>query len=190
MTNLTYPGLLKRYWRGLSQTGAWLVGIISVFAFPPPEEVGSDSEQTFRAFCVFILAVLLGILAIPLTKYKGKKGALGWAVTAGIALLAGGVLFFEYQNQRAEYSAKYEQKRIVVGSILTSAGQMYATHEAGFTKEKAVFDAGGKPALIWQSASIHKNANRLHTTYTFVVVFLALSAVLAIQAKYCASQKR
>jgi hypothetical protein len=181
---------LKRYWKGLAQTGAWLVGIVGVFVFPPPELVGSDSEKTFRLLCVFILSVLMGVLTLPLRKFKTKKAARGWSFASALALLIGVLLFFQYQSQRAQWSAACAKRRVVVGSVLTDAGKTYAANEAVFTKEAAVFDAGCKPALVWTDASIHSNAVRLHTLYTVVIVLFALAALMAIQAQYCATRPR
>jgi len=184
-------GTLKRYWKGLAQTGAWLVGIVSVFVFPPPEQVGSDTEQTFRAFCVFIVSVLVGILAFPLGKFKKKSATKGWSVASAVALLIGVTLFFKYQSQRAEWSAPCGERRVVVvGSVLTDAGKTYAANEPVFTKDAAVIDAGCKPTLVWTEASIHENAIRLHTIYTFLIVCFSLAPVMVIQTGFCASRRR
>jgi hypothetical protein len=180
---------IKSNWRGLSQTGAWLVGTLSVFVFAPPTEVGSDSAGTFRSLCVFVLASLMGILSISLSKLKSKDAASGWAVVAVLLLCSGISLFFWYQSYRSEWSVDSGRSRVVIGSELTEDGKTYMQTDRPASNEQAVFEAGGKPERIWTAGSIHSKAQRLYTIYFCLIIALSLAAVTAIQTRYCVLQE-
>ncbi len=180
---------LKSNWRGLAQTGVWIIGIVSIFVFTPPAEIGSDSAGTFRSFSAFALAVLMGIMSVPLSKLKSKNAALGWAAVAIFLLGLGVGLFFWYQSYRSNWSAKYGGSRVVIGDELTHDGSIYMDKDRPASNEQAVLDAGGIPTRIWTTTSIHSKAQTLYRIYFCVIIVLSMTVVTAIQTRYCALQE-
>jgi hypothetical protein len=189
MSGMLSLATIKLNWRGLSQTGAWLIGTLSVFVFAPPAEVGSDAAGTFRSFSAFVLAVLMGILSIPLSKLKSKDAAPGWAAVAILLLCTGIGLFFWYESYRSEWSVKSGGSRVVIGAELTADGMTYMEKDRPPSNEQAVFEAGGKPERIWTAGSIHSKAQRLYTIYFCLIIALSMAAVTAIQTRYCVLQE-
>jgi len=189
MSGMVSLATIKSNWRVLSQTGAWLVGIVSLFVLAPPVEVGSDSAGTFRYFSAFVLAVLIGILSVPLSKLKSRAAASGWAAVAVLLLCAGIGLFFWYQSYRSQWSVKSGGARVVIGSELTADGKTYMEKDKPSSTEQAVFEAGGRPERIWTSLSIHSKAQRLYTIYFCLIILLSMAAVTAIQTRYCILQQ-
>ena len=178
----------KRRWKILASSSAWLCSVVAVFVFPPPQNVSSDPSRVFVGFAAFLVAILVGLLAILASKFNKRRNTKVWLVVCMFTLVIGTASMFLYENQRERYTGTYEGQRVVIGSEFTVEGKSSA--EPGITVDQLIMDGAGQPSQIWTAESIQRNAFRLRATYLVTVITLAGAIVAILQALECSSKPR
>ncbi len=172
---------MRKLWRRLAQTAAWLCALLATFVFPPPTDITSDPSRVFVFFSRFIVAILVGLLTLPLGKFAAKRYAV-WRLVS-IALLAAGITsFFGYEDLRSKYTADYQGDQRVIGWTFTYEGWIHKDSEKGITNKQLLADALGDPAGIWTAESIHKASLWIHLYYLLTVITLAACVITLVQA--------
>jgi hypothetical protein len=170
-------------WRRLTQVAAWLCSILAAFLLPPPRDL-SAGDNTTVAFTAFVVAFLVGMMAVPLAAFRSRTHLTAWtAVSAGFFLL-GCAALLEYRDHRARWSVPYAAERVVVGGPedLTPLGREYRARFPQFDGATLVSNTGGKPALVWNEDAIRSHARTLDLLYIACAAAFAGAIISVLQA--------
>ncbi len=170
-------------WQRLTQAASWLCATVAAFLVPPPRDL-SAGDNTTIAFTGFVVAFLVGMLAIPIAAFRRKKHVRMWAAVSSACFVLGCAALFAYRDHRARYSVPYAGERVVAGSDaqLTPLGREYRRRFPYRDPAALVANAGGRPALVWDADAIRANARTLDLLYVACATAFAAAVIALLQA--------
>ncbi|HVX65295.1 MAG TPA: hypothetical protein VHA11_01765 [Bryobacteraceae bacterium] len=169
-------------WRRLTQAAAWLCSALAAFLLPPPRDLAAGDNTTV-AFTAFMVAFLVGVMAVPLAAFRRRTHARGWAAVAGALFVLGCVALFEYRDHRARWSVPYAGERVVTGGAadLTPLGREYRARFPLYDGATLVANTGGRPALVWRQEAIRSHARTLDLLYIACAAAFAGAIISVLQ---------
>ncbi len=169
-------------WRRLTQVASWLCAVIAAFLLPPPRDI-SSGDNTTVAFTAFVVAFLVGLMAVPLAAFQRRKHVRGWMVVAGVFFLLGCFALLGYRDHRSRWSAPYAGERVVIGGHedLTELGREYRARFPQYDNATLVANTGGKPGRIWRQGAIRRNARTLDLLYIACASAFAIAVIAVLQ---------
>jgi hypothetical protein len=170
-------------WRRLTQAAAWLCAVVAAFLSPPPRDIAAGDDTTV-AFTAFLIAFLVGLMAIPLVRFRRRKQATAWAVAAAGFFLLGCAAFDQYRDHRARWSVPYAGARVVIGgpADLTPLGREYVQRFPQHDGATLVANTGGKPGMVWNGSAIRARARTLDLLYIACAAAFAGAIISMLQA--------
>ena len=181
---------MRKLWRRMAKTAAWLCAVVATFVFPPPTDVTSDSSRVFVFFARFIVAILVGLFSLPIGKFAKKPSALRWRLVPVALLVAGIISFLAYEDLKSKYTADFQGDQRVIGWTFTDEGRTHRDNEKGITNRQLLMDAAGDPAKIWTADSIRKASFWIRVSYLLTVITLAACVITLLQAFELQEKKR
>jgi hypothetical protein len=174
---------LRSNWRLATQAGAWMAAVAGGFLLPPPRDI-SAGEASSALFVPFLLAVTLGLLALPVARFRAKRHAKLWAAISLASLCLGVAALFLYRDLRAAWSVEFEGERVVIGreDSLTALGKAYRAQHPEAEPRQIVRDTSGRPQVMWTAASIRRNTRLLEANYMACSVLFAVAVIGMLQA--------
>ena len=123
---MNLPSSLKKSFVAYIQLAAWLLSLITPFVVPPPFELPGGPTTVVASLSKFLLALFLGLLAYPLTKYSNKKYAARWwrraVLLFVVSLVALPLYYWEYQQKVVVYETDTNVfTPMVIGNRLTDS---------------------------------------------------------------------
>jgi hypothetical protein len=179
----------KSRWKSLVKTSAWVCSIFAVFVFPPPKDLTSDANGTFAAVAGFVVAVLIGLLAIPIKSLGYKRHSLIWGGICVLLLGIGLSSLLKYDGERSSLSATYLKERVVIGTQLTANGTIHVKEEPGITNEQLLMDCLGHPEQVWDAGTIRNASRVLRIWYLLTVTALSGCVMTLLQAIACLEKR-
>lgn len=144
------PADRARRWLALAPVAAALAAA----ALPTPAVLDGGDAGLARLLTVVAAAVVTGgagaLLAI-VARPRQRRVALA---VAALALVAGGVAALEASRAGQRCSARYDGRRVLIGTELTPLAQSFLDARPGLTADDLVLDAAGVPAVVWTPESI------------------------------------
>src|SRR5205807_9214771 len=110
---------LQDSWNLLAACGVWLMSVIGGFVFPPP--VGPEGGVNTWRLAQFIATAVVGLMLLPMNRWRGSKYAWYWWLAATIALAASVTSVFLYHHWVSRWTAPYSDSVKVIGGTLCSA---------------------------------------------------------------------
>src|SRR6267378_8607033 len=97
---------MKKSWNRLAQTAAWILSIVGTFLIPPPAGAAQyEQKGAMRSLAVFTIAVIVGLMVLPLKKWA-KKCNFWWWVASG-ALIASLASLISYEHLTSKWTCDY-----------------------------------------------------------------------------------
>jgi len=182
-------GLLRKYWNILAGVAAWILSLVGTFLQPPFVTSGPDEQNPWANLARFVVTGLIGLMVIPLLRYRSKGDTDLWRRNAFIALFGGivaiGLYFYSYDS----WTCKCFGQAIVIGSDYTSHGQEYAAKHPNKSCSDLLEDHQCKAEDVWTKDSIRRYYQILGWTYITTIWLLTIFVIACLQAVYCAYRK-
>ncbi|MBV9503901.1 MAG: hypothetical protein JO323_02740 [Acidobacteriia bacterium] len=183
--------LLKEHWNRLVGCAASLMTLFSGFVAAPPS---SGAGDMWFAYGKFLVAVLAGLLLLPMRIWSAREHAWQWWAVA-LAMAVGSTAVFLHYNQLLDrWTVPYwRDRRAVVGSVLTPDAQHYLLQQTSQGQPmddlRLLKSYGGNAASVWNSEEISQRENRLVSWYLTAILLLAGMVIAIAQASYCLGRK-
>jgi hypothetical protein len=97
-----------------------------------------------------------------------------------VTALAGALVFLGAHRMERRCTARYLDRRVVIGTELTPAASVFAKAEGQWTNDSLLFDAAGQPELVWTRESIQRCAQWLLALGSLWVPLFGLSLIGAV----------
>jgi hypothetical protein len=180
-------GLLKRFKASfllLAQTAVWIAATIATFLLPPP--VGtSDQIRVWVRFAQFVITIMIGFALIGALRWKEKRHTLRWAGLSLSFLVLGATAFLAYQFLAMSWTAVYNLRPVVTGSVYTSWGKQYHEQHPDLSPADLLFHAGGKVEQIWTRDSLEQRQFILALFYVAAMPLFTICIMGLVQALQC-----
>jgi hypothetical protein len=169
-------------WRRLTQAAAWLCSALAAFLLPPPRDLAAGDNTTV-AFTAFVVAFLVGMMAVPLAAFRRRAHVNAWAAVAAVLFVLGCAALLEYRDHRSRWSVPYAGERVVIGGSadLTPLGREYRARFPLYDGATLVYNTGGKPALVWRQDAIRSHARTLDLLYIACAATFAGAIISVLQ---------
>lgn len=183
---------MKQTWGILLQISVWILSMIGAFLLPPPlYDIKADNDNLmWFQFSKFFIAGIIGLMLIPIQKWKGTKFLwYWWLFSIAIFILCVGA-YFLYNNHIDEWTLPYGGSRIVIGNtMLPDAIKLkdslsQSIHSKISDKELIMYQTGENES-IWQIDEIISHRHYLEYLYIFSVAMFSIFSISLIQAIYC-----
>jgi hypothetical protein len=170
------------------------MAILGSFVLAPPIWDFKEDAVWFR-FAHFIVSALIGLTFIPMSSRSNRKHARLWWGISAATLVIGIIVFFQYQNLRADWTVNYSGARIVIGEKYKKDAEdykakIYSEQKREILDEELVMDYAGATEGIWEKEAIRRRRLILAGTYIISVSLFALTIITLIQAFYCNSRRK
>lgn len=133
----------REQWGVLAQTGAWLLAVICTFVLPPPAGGEGAGKGTTEAFTAFFVAVLVGLMYVPVTRWRGHRYLRRWLAVTVASLATGTAAYVVYDHLRAEWTVPYDETRVTRGKTYTALAQQHRAADPSVSDADLVEFAGG-----------------------------------------------
>jgi hypothetical protein len=175
-------------WKVLFGAAGVLVALLAGIVLPLPS---SDQVQTAN-ITRWIVALLIGLLAIAMTRHSKRSDVRLW-VTSGLGALAAGlVMLAVYSSLRQQWvwpcahGGVHAKQTIVVGATRTPEGEsVYALAKKQFGGDPTPTDMmeGAFPARykLWNPGEVAVRTNVLTALYIGTILLLSAATVSIVQ---------
>lgn len=175
-------------WKVLFGAAGVLVALLAGIVLPLPS---SDQEQTAN-ITRWAVALLVGLLAIAMTRHSKRSDVRLWVTSGLCALAAGIVMLAVYSSLRQQWvwpcghGGVRAKQTIVVGATRTAEGEVvYTLAKRQFGPDPTPTDMmeGAYPARykLWNSGEVAVRTNVLATLYIGTVLLLSAATVSIVQ---------
>src|SRR5438132_1506989 len=115
---------MKKQWNLLTALCAWLATVIGGFWRQPPASTPETTTQ-LGSFGQFFLTLAVGLMAIPVHRYRQKRHTQAWAIAAIALVILTPVAYFLHDSYFTAWTSSYAGSRVIVGSdsALTEHGK-------------------------------------------------------------------
>lgn len=179
----------------LLQLSIWILSIITPFILTPPRLSTDQADNVWLKFSQVILAIFIGILFVPIRKYRKVRYATKWWLVSIVLFILNMVCIFwyteviNYRTVRLEVG-RGQFERFVIGSEYTGSTKKYKKQEEDSTKivlsnEELIMQTGGDFEQIWTENSILKNKALVFFLYCFLLMALTSNILSVVQAIRC-----
>jgi len=179
----------KQSWSLLAAFTTWLLAIIGGFLLPPP--IGADQYEfsdVLSKLGLVVTIVLVGLLSVPLMKWKSKVYTLHWSVAGLASMFFAVVAFFSYLYLINNWTCLYNDNRLVIGSEFTAHGKAYVeSNPHRVSPRDWVMAHGGNVSEIWTDRSINRRCAILGLLYVATLPLFAVAMIGTLHAIYCYS---
>jgi hypothetical protein len=190
--SITGLELIEKNWNVLVQVATWLSSLIAGFLLPPPVgSVQGDGGALFK-FAQFVVTVFVGLMAIPILKWRQRADTWVWWTVALATLLGGIAAFFSYSSLTDSWTEWYANRQVVIGSELNEDAQEYAQEYRKENPEhkkpspaQLLLDFPGGPENVWTKSSIDRRRHALGAIYVLCMPLFTLCVIAVTQAIYC-----
>jgi hypothetical protein len=183
---------VRQKWQYLLQGSAWIMTLLAGFVLTPPIW---DFEQhlIWYRFTHFIVAALIGLMFIPITRWPNKRYTSRWALFTLILLILGVVLFFQYQSLRDDWTVAYDKKPVIIGKTYSRDALNYKEMVKGeenreVSDRELVMAAAGRTENLWNIEELHRRGRILAAVYVGSIAIFTVAIISLIQALYCNSK--
>jgi len=178
---------IRKNWTSLTQAAAAVMTVVATIITPPPAAAGTKG---IRPFASFIVAVLIGIFMLAITRFRKREHAGWWAAVAAVLLAVTIGNYFWYINLTDLLTLNWHQHTYVRGT--EAKPEVQKAYGSNITKPlamKLMEDATGNPALIWTDKSIAMSKNLLCTSYLLMAPLVGGCILAASQVTICMTGK-
>ncbi|HEX8985665.1 MAG TPA: hypothetical protein VF767_09545 [Bryobacteraceae bacterium] len=178
-------------WKRLTQAASWLCATMAAFLLPPPRDLAAG-DHTAVAFTAFVIAFLVGIMAVPLAAFRRKTHLRAWAAVSACFFLLGFAALLVYRDHRSRWSVPYAGDRVVIGDdqSLTPLGREYRRRFPEYGGATFLANTGGKPALMWSEDAIRGHARTLDLLYIACASAFAIAIISVLQVLELVASRR
>ncbi len=177
----------RKSWAVLAQASAWVLALVGGFLLPPPTGGWGEADKTWLRFGQFFVAVLVGLIFVPVWKWKQKKHALGWWEAAMVSLVLATGGFFTYQSLTVRWTGYFFEDKVLLGSEYTDVGRTYVEKHPNLPVHLLLEDFLGRADDIWTHESITRRRLILSGLYLGCLPLLAVCLISVVQASQCLS---
>lgn len=185
---------VDKLWKTLVPVATLIMGTIGNFWVPPPPGPAGEvegSDRIFFYFAQFVIAILLGLMVLPMMKWCClKRHAWFWGKVAAAVLVAGIVAFFSYQNLLGDWTVVHDGRRMYVGSEVKPEVAEFVRRHLSMSKSELLENAGWDPRLIWTENSLARRRLVLAVFYVLCAPLFAVAIVSVAQIVYCSSSAK
>lgn len=178
----------KKQWNMVAAFAAWISTVVGGFWHAPPAGI-SDSADALPKFAQFFLTLGVGLIAIPVYRYRSKAAARWWLVAAVALLLLTPLAYFLADRFATAWTCAYGSSRVVIGptDALTPHGKAYIAAHPNLTCDEIVWNHAGKVDELWTKDSIDSRRRILSILYVIFMPLFAGAMICVIQSGYCAT---
>jgi hypothetical protein len=107
--------ILRSRWNHLAQAASVIFVVLSGFVLPPP--LGTDRDDGLLWFGRFLIAAIIGLLFVPMSRWSNRNATWGWWIVALLLLAASTATLVRYRQLRTEWSVGYGGGRVIIGHV-------------------------------------------------------------------------
>ncbi|AJE04072.1 hypothetical protein [Geobacter pickeringii] len=159
---------------------------------PPPDLAGvsSGSDRALYSFAQFVVAILLGLMVLPMTKWCCRRvHAWFWGKVAALALVLAVVAFFSYQRLLAGWTVRHGTAVLYVGTEVRPEVKEFVRKNPDMGTAELLENAGWQPARIWTEHSLLHRRLVLAGVYILCTPLFAAAIMAVAQLMYCAGAR-
>jgi len=174
---------VRKTWGRLASVAAALIAIVGTFVLPPP----FAGDNVWTLFPKFMVAFVVGCLALPMTRRAGRGSSSSWLRIAITLVIAGAVGLIAYYAARDLWTVDYEGHAIVVGwSYIPDAVQYARTLEKQLHHVPSAIEMLKQSSFqrgeIWPEGQLIARQLSLDVLYTATLMLLASAVLCLVQA--------
>ena len=166
-----------RLWLAIAAAGA----AAAAAALVPPPAVVADPEGGPSTFAALTSAAIVGLLVVPFVVWRGARRPALCLAVSGLALTLGVGSYYGAQYAQRTCTARYGDRRVVIGGQLTPLGSAYRQANPQLSSDDLLFDAAGVPERIWTAASIGRCRALVSGGYFLWIPFLVAALATGAQ---------
>lgn len=168
--------------------------VLAGFVLDPPIWDFQQNVVWYK-FAHFVLAALLGLSFLPLSKFSSKKHSWKWFFVSSLVLVVGISSFFEYQTLRETWTVEYAKRPMIIGSTylpdaISYKDRIRSEEHREVSDKDLLMDAAGKREEVWDQKEIQMRGRLLAGSYLGTIVLLALSVLTILQTIYCSTRRK
>ncbi|MBV8816201.1 MAG: hypothetical protein JO271_17045 [Verrucomicrobia bacterium] len=177
---------IRENWTILTQGAAGVMTVVATIITPPPTAAGT---QGIRPFASFVVAVLIGIFMLAITRFRKREHAGPWAAFAAVVLALTIGNYFWYVNLTDSLTLNWHEHTFVRGTeIRPEVQKAYGSVISEPLARELMEDATGDPSLIWTPQSIAWNKNLLCIAYLMMAPLIGGCILAASQVTICVTR--
>src|SRR5437867_2840159 len=148
---------LKKWWNVVTELSAWIGIVIGGFWREPPVST-SQTTSTLGSFGQFFLTLAIGLMAIPVYRYRQRRHSRAWVVTGLTLVVLTPVAYFLHNWYATAWTCPYAGTLVVVGpdAELTDHGKKYKADNPDLTCEQILWNHAGNTGEVWAKNSIDR----------------------------------
>ena len=187
-----FAATYKRFasqWRSLFQVAAWLFGTVATFVHTP-----FFLEEKWTAFARFSVAMMAGLLFLPVSRFNARKHTMAWVDAAAVLFALTMACFFVHDHVERTWSVPYGTTRALIGTTPTDFNinarkEFRLTAGRDPTDQELVWQDGGAQRL-WPEGEVETRRECITAVYILSVVLPVSSIIAMIQALNCNAARR
>src|SRR5271165_201939 len=177
---------IRKNWTPLAQGVAAVMTVVATVITPPPTAAGTHG---IRPFASFVVAVLIGMFMLAITRFRKREHAGLWVVFGAVLLALTIGNYFWYVNLTDSLTLDWRQHMIVIGTeVQPEVQKAYGSTIAKPMAAKLMDDATGQPELIWTHRSIALSRNLLCISYLLMAPLIGGCILAASQVTICVTR--
>lgn len=179
-------GTIKRYWRTVLQSGAWLLGIMGTLLVSPDlyEDPGDLAKATR-----FVVIGVLTLFWVPMLLFKLRRHMWRWWTAAALFFVGSIVCFGLTYYQLDMHTVPYSGHRTVVGT----PEELKPDVQEAYTKEQKpippmkdlVEEAAGNTEALFPPTLLKHHRYTIYLGYLLTALFTGLLILASGQAVIC-----
>ena len=151
-------------------------------ALAPPPAVIADSRGGLSAFAALASAAIVGLAILPFVAWRRARRPSVCLAVSAVALGLGVGSFYAAQETQRTCTARYRDRRVVIGTEFTPLGSAYRQANPQLSSDDLLFDAAGVPETIWTAASIGRCRALISGAYFLWIPFIVAALATGAQA--------
>jgi hypothetical protein len=162
--------------------------VLAEFVLPPP--VSIDNIPIWYRFAQFLVAVLIGLMFVPIIRWQRKRDTKKWVIATVVSVVLGAAAFIGYQQLFEEWTVTYAGSRVVIGRTYSDLAREYKEkirseqrREVG--DEELLMAAAGSREDIWPESEIKSRGRILTGLYLLNMLLFAVTIMSVIQVVFC-----
>jgi hypothetical protein len=170
---------LRHHWASLVQASGVLLGVVSTAVLPPA--VAGPDETPWRRLAQVMTAILIGLMFVAAAR-RPAKGPRFWSsvsIVLTMLTLTATLAYFHFSNS---WTCHYDDRRMVVGSELTSRGLAHRQRHPDVSCTTVIEDFAGNLEDVWVKDGLIQRHSILGALYIACIGLVTMTLVSVVQA--------
>jgi hypothetical protein len=170
---------LRRHWASLVQVSGVLLVVVGTAVLPPA--VSGPDETPWRRLAQVMTAILIGLMFVAAARRPVKDHRF-WSSVSIVLTMLTLTATLTYSHLSSSWTCLYDDRRMVVGSELTSRGLAHRQRNPDVSCTTVIGDFAGNLEDVWVKDSLTQRYSILGGLYIACVGLVTMTLVSVVQA--------